>query len=518
MPRPRAMDRATARPRTACVLAGVLALAWCLLALAWAPVSAHAGVVASDPVDGARLPASPARVSVRFDEPVTLAPGGLRVVRADGSLADIGPETVAGADVSQAIEPLVDGWYVMAWSIVSEDGHPVHGSVTFAIGDAEGATRPQSTAVPSALEAATWITRGIADLALLAGVGALFAWMILGARTRRVVLLRTVALVVATLGVAAWLAVGVADAGTDWLSTGNALSGVARTLLLVLALVLLMLRPARERAALVCAALAVLTLVVGGHATGSPLTGLTLAVHLLAAVTWLGAAPAVALVLWDPRVPDEPEALGTVRAFSRMATITLILVFGGGTASMMLLTDRLAGGLTIYVWIVLAKIGVVGIAALMGLFGRRGLATGAQRSRYRRLFLFDAFLLVAVAALSAALTLVGPHQDHAGHDTRSPRCALGLPSGGAAVVLDPGRPGTNAVKVTGPSPSVREVRLSFAHPFAGGATTEVPLTVADGSWVGEAALSFTGDWQATVIVRVDSFTEQQGSCSIQVSP
>lgn len=496
-------------------------LAWCLLLLGATGVAAHAGVVLTDPVDGARLPASPQVVMVRFSEPVTLAPGGLRVVRPDGSLADIGPETLTGTDVRQAIEPLADGWYVMAWSIVSADGHPLHGSVTFAVGDADEAVRPLPPDIPSALETAEWLTRGIADLAMLAGVGALFAWVALGARTRRVAMLRSGALVLAAVGVVAWLGVEVTDAGTGWLSTVHALAAIARAALLVLAVVLLHVRPARERGALLSAALALATLAIGGHATGSPLTSLTLAVHLLAGITWLGAAPAVALVLRDRSVPDEPDALDTVRRFSRTATLTLVLVFGGGVASALLLTNGLESGLTVYVWIALAKLAVVGLAALLGFLGRRGLTAGAGRSRYRRLFLTDGLLLIVVAGLSAALTLVGPHEGaagHDGHDRRAPRCALSLSSGGAAVVLDPGRPGTNAVGVTGPATDVREVRLSLAHEFAGGAATEVTLEPTDGTWTGSVVLPFTGDWTATLAVRLDAFTEQQGSCTIPVSP
>src|SRR5690606_34508194 len=200
---------------------------------------------------------------------------------------------------------------------------------------------------------------GIADLAMLAGVGALFAWVALGARTRRVAMLRSGALVLAAVGVVAWLGVEVTDAGTGWLSTVHALAAIARAALLVLAVVLLHVRPARERGALLSAALALATLAIGGHATGSPLTSLTLAVHLLAGITWLGAAPAVALVLRDRSVPDEPDALDTVRRFSRTATLTLVLVFGGGVASALLLTNGLESGLTVYVWIALAKLTVV---------------------------------------------------------------------------------------------------------------------------------------------------------------
>ena len=133
---------------------------------------AHAEVVATDPVDGARLPISPASVSVTFNEHVTLAPGGLRVVRPDGTLADTGDEVVAGATVSQAIEPLPDGWYVMAWSIISDDGHVVHGSATFAVGDADAAARPTPSESRLAARDRAVAHARPADLVLLAGAGA----------------------------------------------------------------------------------------------------------------------------------------------------------------------------------------------------------------------------------------------------------------------------------------------------------------------------------------------------------
>lgn len=503
------------------VLASLGVLAWCLLLLLPAAVSAHAGVVSTDPVDGARLPVSPTTVSVTFSEPVTLAPGGLRVVRPDGTLADIGEEVGRGTVVSQTVEPLPDGWYVMAWSIVSEDGHVVHGSATFAVGDADSAARPVPAATPSKLELALWLTRGLADLALLAGVGALVAWAVLGARTRRVERLRDTLLVLAVVAPLAWLLVEVSDAGRGWLSSSYALSGLVRIGLLAAVVVALALRPGRERLALVCASAALATLAVGGHATGSPLTSVTLVIHLLAGVTWLGAAPAVALVLWDPRVPDEPDALGVVRRFSRVATLTLVLVIGGGAASALLLTNGLEGGLTIYVWVVALKLGVVGIAALMGALGRRGLTHEAGRDRYRRLFLADAGILVLVALLSAALTLVGPHQDHAGHDGHevgSPRCAMPVGDIGTTVVADPGTPGTNTLTVLGPGEDAQGVSVSLEHPYAAGAAIDVPLSLGQHGWEGTAPLPFTGTWTATVGVRVDTFTQLSGSCEITIAP
>lgn len=517
---PRGRGPRPARVRRVRALARSLGLVWCLLLLLPLAASAHAGVLATDPVDGARLPVSPTGVSVTFNEQVTLAPGGLRVIRPDGTLADDGDEVEDGPTVTQAIDPLADGWYVMAWSIVSADGHVVHGTATFAVGDADAAARPAAAFGPSKLELALWLTRGAADLALLAGVGALVAWVLFGARTRRVAWLRTSLLILAVIAPAAWVLVEVADAGTGWLSTGYALSGLVRLALLLAAIVALLLRPARERVALACGVLAVATLAVGGHATDSPLTGVTLMVHLLAGVTWLGAAPAVALALWDRRVTDD-DALSVVRRFSRAATVTLVLVMGGGAASALLLTNGLEGGLTSYVWIVLAKLAVVGLAALMGAVGRRGLTHEAGRGRYRRLFLADAGILVVVAALSSALTLVGPHQDHAGHeghDLGSPRCAMAVGDIGTTFVADPGTPGTNTLLVTGPDATVQGVDVSLVHPYAEGAGIEVPLVSGHHGWEGSAVLPFTGTWTVTVQVRVDTFTEVSGSCEFQVVP
>ena len=150
MPGPRARGRRSMGVGLARIPIALLVLVGSLLLLLPHGASAHAGVVSTDPMDGARLPASPSTVSVTFNEPVTLAPGGLRVVRPDGSLADVGDELDTGTTVSQAIEPLPDGWYVMTWAIVSEDGHVVHGSTTFAVGDADAAARPSR---PSPLDA-----------------------------------------------------------------------------------------------------------------------------------------------------------------------------------------------------------------------------------------------------------------------------------------------------------------------------------------------------------------------------
>jgi hypothetical protein len=185
------------------------------------------------------------------------------------------------------------------------------------------------------------------------------------------------------------------------------------------------------------------------------------------------------------------------------------------------LTNGLENGVTTYVWIVLAKLAVVGVAAIMGVMGRRGLSTGGGRRHYRRLFLLDACLLVVAAGLSSALTLVGPHgthDDHDAHQVGSPRCAMVVGDTGTTVVADPGIPGVNTLTVTGPAATVQGVTVDLAHPYAEGAALEVPLASSHHGWTGTAAMPFTGVWTATVQVRVDTFTEAAGSCELTIAP
>ena len=51
-----------------------------------------------------------------------------------------------------------------------------------------------------------------------------------------------------------------------------------------------------------------------------------------------------------------------------------------------------------------------------------------------------------------------------------------------------------------------------------GAAIEVPLTSSHHGWVGTAAMPFTGAWQATVQVRLDTFTQASGSCELTIAP
>ena len=438
----------------------------------------------------------------------------------DGSGHDVAvdPETVDGPEVRQPLPGLADGWYLVTWGAVSQDGHIIRAASVFAVGDADAASRPAGGGEP----ATDWLVgtaRGLADLGLLVAAGAWIAWWLLRARTRRVARLSLGATALAVGATLAWMLLEWADGGDAWVGRPAALAGALRLILLVVALV------TARRAPQVAAAstlVALLALALGGHALDSPLAVVLEAAHLLAAAVWLGAAPAVLLVLTDP-VLDDPTGILVVRRFSSLATVALVVVGVAGAALALLLTDGLAGGLTTrYVLILATKVGVVGIAALTGALARRRLRGSPSRRTLRLVFTLDAGLLVLVIGLSSMLTLTGPHEGHAGHATHGPpgstRCATEVGPASVAVVLAPAQPGTNELRIIGLPATVLSVEVELSHALSAGAPITASADRSADAWVAEPVLPLAGAWQATIAARVDRFTEARGACELIVGP
>ena len=118
------------RLRAAVVLAVVVTA---LLAGA-APAFAHTRLLSSDPTDGASLPTPPEQVALTFNENMQPAFSTLTVVGPDGTAYQSGPVTASGGTVSTAVLPLGPaGRYEIGYRVVSDDGHPVSGSVAFTL-------------------------------------------------------------------------------------------------------------------------------------------------------------------------------------------------------------------------------------------------------------------------------------------------------------------------------------------------------------------------------------------------
>ncbi|KAA2252250.1 copper resistance protein CopC [Solihabitans fulvus] len=135
-------------------LAG-LGVAGTLLLAAPSPAGAHNVLVDSSPAAGSVLQQGPARVRLDFDQPVDPHYAELTVTSPGGDHWESDRPTVDGNSVTAPIAPLGPaGPYQVAYRIVSADGHPVSGGVTFTLTTAgTGAPRPALTANASPAKA-----------------------------------------------------------------------------------------------------------------------------------------------------------------------------------------------------------------------------------------------------------------------------------------------------------------------------------------------------------------------------
>jgi copper resistance protein C len=127
-------------------------LATVALLVGAAPAGAHAELESSDPKDGATLAAAPAAITLTFGEQI-LSEGNAMTLTdvASGTRLDLGPVRVDGDTVSVSwptSSPAGD--FRAAYRVVSADGHPIDGTITFTVRQAVGEVEASAAAAPSA--------------------------------------------------------------------------------------------------------------------------------------------------------------------------------------------------------------------------------------------------------------------------------------------------------------------------------------------------------------------------------
>ncbi|MGG5259375.1 copper resistance CopC family protein [Phycicoccus avicenniae] len=138
----------------ALVTIGLVASALPVFASQAAALPMHAQLVKSSPADGATLTTTPT-VTLTFSEEVNEQFLQVRVrgpVRAEAD----GEPVVDGRTVTQALVPdLVAGKHVVSYRVVSVDGHPISGTVTFTTTEAAVPGADPTTPAPSASTSAS---------------------------------------------------------------------------------------------------------------------------------------------------------------------------------------------------------------------------------------------------------------------------------------------------------------------------------------------------------------------------
>lgn len=113
-----------------------------------APAAAHASLSASDPAADSRIQELPEVVTLTFNQDMR-GPAYVLVTGPDGEQAD-GDPVVEGAEVTQAVDPGPAGDYTLSYRVVSDDGHPVTGTIAFTVTDgADGTSDPATTNDPT---------------------------------------------------------------------------------------------------------------------------------------------------------------------------------------------------------------------------------------------------------------------------------------------------------------------------------------------------------------------------------
>jgi methionine-rich copper-binding protein CopC len=132
------------------LIAAALVAGFAVLGLA-TPAFAHNVLVGSEPKAGATLAVGPTEVRFDFNAPVRTGPNTIIVLGPNGTHWERTENAaVDGNSVSTPVAPLGPaGVYTVSYSIISADGHPVSGDITFTLTQAGTGTPITPAATPT---------------------------------------------------------------------------------------------------------------------------------------------------------------------------------------------------------------------------------------------------------------------------------------------------------------------------------------------------------------------------------
>ena len=437
--------------RRALLLAALAALA--LPASAWA----HAALLKTSPSASVTVNTPPKQVALTYSEAVEPRFAVVSVTDAAGRQQAAGSPVRSPTDANELDLPLRrlrQGWYLVFWRVISEDGHPVRGAFTFAVGPNPGPA--PAFAIPSLSETAA--TPGLIALRWLVFISALAA---IGLLVLRAMIARPLmAERPRALAVAFWVTIAVALVATPlyvldataqfslrsvW-DVGSLIplmrqSAFGRGYLrfeLLLALLAVAggialwvdrgasrLRSIAELVALAGAGLAAgaVLLLPGtvGHAAQTTPRSLAVALdwlHLAAAAVWVGGLIGL-LVLWRsvPAVRRTAALVVCVPRFSNVAFASVTLLLASGVVASVLHLPTLASlWSTAYGQAILVKAGILAAALVLAAFNLLRTRPALLRPEpppsaavlLRRLVAVETLLVAAAVAVAAVLSSLPP--------------------------------------------------------------------------------------------------------------
>lgn len=512
------------------------------------PAEAHAALSRSEPADGGMVATMPNAARLTFSEPV--APLVLRLLGPDGATQELSGASLEGDTL---IVPLPEaaalGTYVLSYRVASQDGHPVGGSVVFAVGDAPpgpaaSQLRPDSN---PAREAAVWASRAALTAGMLFGVGgALFLAFAGGPplpRARRVVGgalglaavaapfavalqgLDALGLPLSSLFGGATVAAGLASPYTLTVAGAVLAAGLAVVSLAAPSLVM------RRLAGLIALAVLAFAVSLSGHASTAPPEAIThraVSVHVAAAAVWVGALVPLALLLAAGASETATRALASFSRIVPWAVVALALT-GGFLAAVQVRTPA-ALWETDYGRVLLAKLALVAAMLALAAVNRWRLTKPAlagdvaARRRLVRVIAVEAVLAVAVVGTLSLWRFTPPPRALAAAAAAPVEVHIHTDAGMATLTLTPGRAGPLAVEIAlatadfGALPA-KEVRVTFANAAAGIEPIRRPASEAEGAWrIDGLTLPVAGVWTVRLDVLVSDFETLRLDGTVTLAP
>lgn len=424
------------------------------------PAMAHATLLSTSPTGDELVARGPAQVELRFDEPVEVVEGAVRVFGPEGERVDRGRVEVDGSTVRASVDASPQGTYTVAWRVLSGDSHNLEGSFVFHVGIRTGAVELDDADDP--------LTSGVGTagrLLALAGAlllfGAGFLRLLNGPEPVVAAPLRRLAMGGASVGVAGAVIVLVARAAA---SSGRPLAGAvsllpdlatgtrtgrlsaARALVFAAGLGAVWRGPLWRKApwaAVATAAIAMVLVAASGHAWTADQRWVALVAdvgHQAAAGVWVGGAVALLVAL---RATAQRSRLA--RRFSSAALLGAIAVAATGTVSALIhLGSWEALTSTGYGQLVAVKAAGFAVLVTFGWLNRRHLVPIVERAATPLLRSVRWEVLIAAGVLIVTAVLV---------DQPPGRASVARPFSGtvsvegatAQVTVSPARTGANDV-------------------------------------------------------------------------
>ncbi|WP_042775709.1 copper resistance CopC/CopD family protein [Sinorhizobium fredii] len=519
------------RPRSARIATTMILAcsAWFWFAVA---AFAHASLVETSPVDNAVLTEAPATFAMTFSEPVS--PLALRLVKPDGSSASLERFVLRDRRLDvDSPRDLAQGTHVLSWRVISEDGHPIGGSVVFSIG-MPSATSPEAAGqIDWPVRTAVWLAKIALYLGLVLGIGGAFAVTCLGRGERSGSLASLVLLGIGLVGAA--LSVGfqgldalgvsferISDAAT-WQAAMNTSFGrtaIAALLASVIAILALVANGRRGRLLSLAALTGTgLAFALSGHASAAEpqwLTRTAVFLHGIAVAFWAGALVPLGLAL----ARRTPSSTGMLRRFSGTIPPLLgCLIVTGLLLGVVQVQEPLALFTTAYGEVFLVKLALLVLVFVLAALNRWRWTEPAEHrdpSAMRRLALSvaaETAIVILIFGVVAAWRFTPPPRALALAAAQPTVVHIHTDKAMANVQLSPRGAGQVEASIdlsTGDFEALnaKEVTLVLAHPSAGveAIRRSARRTAAGENWrIDQILIPLPGTWHVRIDILISDF-------------